>query len=46
MIIMVVQTLPTSIYMLKGFFDTIPQEIEEAGKIDGLNYVPRYNPAG
>ncbi|MEZ3428584.1 MAG: carbohydrate ABC transporter permease [Lachnospiraceae bacterium] len=38
-IIMVVQTLPTSIYMLKGFFDTIPQEIEEAGKIDGLNYV-------
>ena len=36
---MVVQTLPTSIYMLKGFFDTIPQEIEEAGKIDGLNYV-------
>ena len=38
-IIMVVQTLPTSIYMLKGFFDTIPYEIEEAGKIDGLNYV-------
>lgn len=38
-IIMVVQTLPTSIYMLKGFFDTIPQEIEEAGKIDGLSYV-------
>lgn len=38
-IIMVVQTLPTSIYMLKGFFDTIPIEIEEAGKIDGLNYV-------
>lgn len=38
-IIMVVQTLPTSIYMLKGFFYTIPQEIEEAGKIDGLSYV-------
>lgn len=38
-IIMVVQTLPTSIYMLKGFFDTIPQEIEEAGKIDGLSYL-------
>lgn len=38
-IIMVVQTLPTSIYMLKGYFDTIPYEIEEAGKIDGLNYV-------
>lgn len=38
-IIMVVQTLPTSIYMLKGYFDTIPYEIEEAGKIDGLNYI-------
>lgn len=38
-IIMVVQTLPTSIYMLKGFFDTIPQEIEEAGKIDGLSHL-------
>ncbi|MBS6954558.1 MAG: carbohydrate ABC transporter permease [Enterocloster asparagiformis] len=38
-IIMVVQTLPTSIYMLKGYFDTIPLEIEEAGKIDGLNYL-------
>lgn len=38
-IIMVVQTLPTSIYMLKGFFDTIPYEIEEAGKIDGLSHI-------
>ena len=38
-IIMMVQTLPTSIYMLKGYFDTIPLEIEEAGKIDGLNYL-------
>ena len=38
-IIMVVQTLPTSIYMLKGYFDTIPYEIEEAGKIDGLNHL-------
>lgn len=38
-IIMVVQTLPTSVYMLKGFFDTIPYEIEEAGKIDGLSHI-------
>ncbi len=38
-IIMIVQTLPTAIYMLKGYFDTIPIEIEEAGKIDGLNYI-------
>lgn len=36
-ITMIVQTLPTSIYMLKGYFDTIPKEIEEAGRIDGLN---------
>nr|WP_275941016.1 carbohydrate ABC transporter permease [Tepidanaerobacter syntrophicus] len=36
-ITMIVQTLPTSIYMLKSYFDTIPVEIEEAGRIDGLN---------
>ncbi len=36
-ITMIVQTLPTSVYMLKSFFDTIPTEIEEAGRIDGLN---------
>lgn len=36
-ITMVVQTLPTSIYMLKSYFDTIPEEIEEAGLVDGLN---------
>jgi multiple sugar transport system permease protein len=36
-ITMIVQTLPTSIYMLKSYFDTIPNEIEEAGRIDGLN---------
>jgi len=36
-ITMIVQTLPTSVYMLKSYFDTIPVEIEEAGRIDGLN---------
>lgn len=35
-ITMIVQTLPTSIYMLKSFFDTIPKELEEAGLVDGL----------
>jgi len=35
-IIMVVQTLPTSLNMLKGYFDTIPNELEEAGLVDGL----------
>lgn len=29
--------LPFCVWMLKGFFDTIPVEIEEAAKIDGLD---------
>ena len=36
---LVVQTLPTSIYMLKSYFDTIPNDLEEAGLIDGLNRI-------
>lgn len=36
-ITMVVQTLPTAIFMLKSYFDTIPDEIEEAAMMDGLN---------
>ena len=28
-------TLPFSIWMLKGYFDTIPRELDEAGKVDG-----------
>lgn len=34
---MVTQTLPTAIFMLKSYFDTIPNEIEEAAMMDGLN---------
>ena len=30
-------TLPFSIWMLKGYFDTIPKEIEEAALIDGAS---------
>lgn len=33
---MIVQTLPTAIYMTKSYFDTIPRELEEAGRVDGL----------
>jgi len=29
--------LPFCVWMLKGYFDTIPVELEEAAKIDGLN---------
>lgn len=34
---MVTQTLPTAVFMLKSYFDTIPDEIEEAALMDGLN---------
>ena len=36
-ITMVTQTLPTAVFMLKSYFDTIPDEIEEAAMMDGLN---------
>ena len=29
--------LPTAVFMLKSYFDTIPDEIEEAAMMDGLN---------
>lgn len=38
-IIMIVQTLPTAILMLISYFDTIPKDLEEAAKIDGLNRI-------
>ncbi|WP_289483822.1 carbohydrate ABC transporter permease, partial [Enterobacter sp. E105B] len=34
---MVTQTLPTAVFMLKSYFDTLPDEIEEAAMMDGLN---------
>lgn len=34
---MIVQTLPTAIFMLRSYFDTIPKGIEEAAMIDGLS---------
>jgi len=38
-IVMIVQTLPTAIFMLKSYFDTIPDGLEEAAMIDGLNRI-------
>jgi len=32
-------TIPVAIYMLQGYFKTIPQELEEAGLVDGLTRV-------
>ncbi len=34
-----VSTLPAAIYMLSGYFTSIPQSLEEAGLIDGLSRV-------
>jgi multiple sugar transport system permease protein len=31
--------LPAAIFMLKSYFDTIPDDLEEAAMIDGLNRV-------
>lgn len=36
-ITMVVQTLPTAIFMLRSCLETIPKDIEEAAMIDGLS---------
>jgi arabinogalactan oligomer/maltooligosaccharide transport system permease protein len=29
--------VPFCVYMLKGYFDTIPRDIDEAGRVDGLS---------
>jgi multiple sugar transport system permease protein len=36
-ILMQTVTIPFSVWLLKGFIDEIPKEIEEAAKIDGAN---------
>lgn len=38
-ICMIVQTIPTAIYMTRSYFETIPKELEEAGRVDGLNRI-------
>ena len=32
-----VTALPLCVWMLKGFFDTVPRELEEAATLDGCN---------
>lgn len=34
-----VTALPLCVWMLKGFFDTVPRELEEAAQLDGCNQV-------
>ena len=36
-ICMIIQTLPTAIYMTRSYFETVPYELEEAGRGDGLS---------
>ncbi|MDF2905577.1 MAG: binding-protein-dependent transport system inner rane component [Herbinix sp.] len=38
-ICMIIQTLPTAIYMTRSYFSTIPKELEEAGRVDGLTRI-------
>ena len=35
-LVYVAQTVPVGIYMLRNYFETVPQTVEEAGMVDGL----------
>lgn len=36
MIVYLATTLPVALYMLRGYFQSIPESLEEAGQVDGL----------
>jgi multiple sugar transport system permease protein len=36
-LVYIAQTVPVAIYMLRNYFDTIPESVEEAGLVDGLS---------
>jgi multiple sugar transport system permease protein len=38
-LVYIAQTVPVAIYMLKNYFETIPESVEEAGLVDGLTRV-------
>ncbi len=38
-LVYIAQTVPVAIYMLRNYFETIPESVEEAGLVDGLNRV-------
>ncbi len=38
-LVYVAQTVPVAIYMLRNYFETIPESLEEAGLIDGLTHL-------
>jgi multiple sugar transport system permease protein len=35
-LVYVAQTVPVAIYMMRNYFETVPQSVEEAGMVDGL----------
>jgi multiple sugar transport system permease protein len=37
-LVYVAQTVPVAIYMLRNYFETIPESLEEAGLMDGLTH--------
>ena len=37
MIVYLASTLPVALYMLRGYFQSIPVELEEAAQVDGLS---------
>ena len=37
-LVYVAQTVPVGIYMLRNYFETVPQTVEEAGMVDGLGH--------
>ena len=39
---MTVFALPIDVWLLKGYVDTIPRELEEAAMIDGCNYIQSF----
>ncbi len=39
LIVYTATTLPVAIYMLQGYFKSIPKELEEAGIVDGQNWL-------
>lgn len=38
-LVYIAQTVPVAIYMLRNYFETVPESIEEAGRMDGLSRV-------
>ncbi len=38
-LVYVAQTVPVAIFMLRNYFETIPESLEEAGLIDGLTHL-------